>query len=659
MQATSYVDGIAQSRSAEFDAAAIATDREVKAKLTIQWTDPYVDTSVEETTTDENYRTVTEHIIDTVTNTPHKYAILDGTFLLDGTYHPAPCTDAEKDANQMGWYSGSVCDGSGDFSPTYPAIEVEFTDRTLYAISVVGEPTLNQYPVEFDLYAYDDEDAELFHEVVTGNDEVRYEISMPGGELLEVVKIKLVIKKWSAVDTVVKITEFFTNDIIDFFSEDIVSMDLLEEREIRDGSLPVGNISCNELHLSLQNVSIVHNGEDLEDPFSYGNDDSYLQTFLRPNRRVTAYLGFKLPDDTIEYVLIGTFWTGEWQLKQDDFSVSVTCRDRMELLRRAEFISEEFFTDTTLYDAAVYVLEHARDNIPLKDLTWEIDTELQNFTIPYIWFEKDNYMATLRHIAEACIGQVYMSKNDVLIIDSYTKNSPDSVDLEITTDNYFTKDQPANNDDMANYIEVETQILLPSEEPTTVHESASAISIGSLETQTDIEIHYNEAPVEDAEAEIVDETGGVDVTITGEPTYYPWGVIITVENGNAVAGTYKFKIDGIVYSYKGSEIIIAQDATSIFENGKLLYKYPANYLVQSSAVAQTIADELLASYKEPRKDLAINWRGNPALELGDVVETLEYIKDEDSDADFIGFRNQLRFDGTLKCMTNARKVEIA
>jgi len=59
VQATSYVDGIAQSRSAEFDAAAIATDREVKAKLTIQWTDPYVDTSVEETTTDENYRTVT------------------------------------------------------------------------------------------------------------------------------------------------------------------------------------------------------------------------------------------------------------------------------------------------------------------------------------------------------------------------------------------------------------------------------------------------------------------------------------------------------------------------------------------------------------------------------------------------------------------------
>lgn len=659
MQPTSYVNGVAQARSAAFDAAAIATNRKPRVKLDILWTDPFVDIAIQAEGSDRNNVCWENQVADLITATPHKYALLDGSFLLDGSYYAAPSTEELAALNQFGWYTASVSDENGFFegeTQPYPELTVEFSARSIAYLYVVGEPTLNQFPLNFDLYVYEGA-TEAFHLAVTDNAELNYIFNIFSEEIFAATKIRLVLKRWSHPNTVGKIVEFFSTMRDTMEGDDIVSMNLLEEREIRDGSIPVGNISSNELDLELQNIALVRGAKKYIDPFFPGNDDSYLQGFLRPNCRITAYLGFELPGAVIEYLRLGTFWTGEWNTSDDKFSCSVSCRDRLEILRTETYTAPEIFVNRTLYYIANAVLQYAKDNIPLFDLVWEIDPELENFTIPFAWFEKKSYRDALKSISEACIGQVYMSKNDVLIIESYKANEPAAVDITITKDNYFTRSQPSNLNDLKNYIEVETQPLSLAETITQVYESPAAIAVEASGVISGIELAYSETPVAEAVATIIEETGGVDIFIS-DVVYYPWGCVLTINNLAAVPGTFKIRVEGYTFKVLYPETVTRQDATSIFENGKLTYKFPNNHLVQTNAVAVTIAENLLASYKAPRKDVTLNWRGNPALELGDVINVPIYQRGQiNNTGNFVVYKNKIDFDGTLTGITDGRRVE--
>jgi hypothetical protein len=656
MQTTSYVNGVAQARSAAFDAAAVATIRKPRMKIDILWTDPYIDIAIEASSTDKNYICWEQQVADLITTTPHKYAILDGTFLLDGTYYAAPSTQALANLNQFGWYTESVCDEDRIFYwEAYPQLIVEFSARSIAYLYVVGDPALNQYPVDFELYVFEGA-IEAYHLEVTDNTELNYVVNIFSEEIYAATKIVLVLKKWSTANTVGKIVEFFSTMQDTLEGDDIVSANLLEEREVREGSIPIGVLSSNELDVEFQNVALMRGVKKYIDPFFPGNDDSYLQGFLRPNCRMTAYLGFELPTGSIEYLLLGTFWTGEWNISDDKFSCTVSCRDRMEILRNETYTATEIFENKTLYYIANSVLQYAKDNIPLFDLVWSIDAELENFTIPYAWFEKKSYMEVLKNIAEACIGQAYMSKTDVLILESYKANDPAAVDLTITKDNYFGRSQPSNAGDLKNYIEVETQPLSQSDAAVQVYESPDAIAIGSSEIIENIELVYSELPVKDAVATVIEESAGVDVALV--VTYYPWGCTLAATNLNAVAGSFKIRVEGHTFTVLYPETVIRQDATSIFENGKLVCKFPNNHLVQTNAVAVKIAENLLASYKEPRKDVVLNWRGNPALELGDTINAPIYQRGSiNNTGNFVVYKNKIDFDGTLRENTDARKVE--
>ena len=645
--------------SAAFLAAQTTTIRDPEAKVQITWTDPYVDLAVDVTTNSKGGTSWEDQCADLIKETPHKYAITDGIHPIDGTTWIAPGTQEEANANQFGWYSAAVADGDGDFSEPYPTLTVEYVARALFTLRVVGEPTIEEYPVDFDIEVYEngEEVTPSFVSNVTGNTLVEYIEDITAENLYNVTMVKLIIKKWSVGNTIAKIIETF-EAITDVLNGDVIkSIRIIEEREIKDGSLPVGNISANSLDLELQNIKIMRGGSPVIDPFFPGNDNSYLKNFMLPNRRVTAFLGFRLPDGTAEYINSGTFWTKEWDIKDTSPTVSVSCLDRIGLLKKNIFNCPVVFVDENLKTIAEYVLQHAKDNIPMLDLVWDVSDDLEDFIIPLAWFDKKDYAATLRDITEAALGQAYMSKTDVLIIEGYTKNTDTATDLSITKKMYFDKSQPSNIDDISNYIEVKPQPVQPAAEESTVYESGEPIDIEASATISDIEIQYSELPVTDAEAEIVDTTGDITVNIVGTPEYYPWGVVLTVQNITASAGTFKIRVKGIVYIVVDVEPVIRQDDQSIFENGKFPYKFPVNHLVQSVEVATIIAESLLASYKQQRRDASIQWRGDLRLELGDQINAPEYQRGTiNNTGEFKVVKNVIDYDGSLRFSTDGRKV---
>jgi hypothetical protein len=404
--------------SAAFTTAAKSNPRKSTAKVEIIWTDPFIDTTITATANDENRISWPSQCADLIEAPTRKWAYLHDGFRADGTFYPCPDTAALAVDNQMGWWGATACDAEGDFEVSlYPTLTLTFSERPVLALLVVGESIYNEYPVDFQIKIYTTGDVLAHTETVNGNDKLRWFKYIPELAINTAVKMELIITKWSKASTIVKITEFYTTVVETYSDLDIVSLNILEERQITDGALPIGNISANEIDLQLQNIKTYKNGQWVLDPYFPANTNSYLHRLIKKNRKLTAYIGFQLADKSFEFVKVGTFWSGDWTTDDQSAVVSVAARDRMELLRKATYEAGELFEFKTLYEIADSILEHAKTNIPMQDLTWSIDTALQNYTIPKAWFVRKSYMAVIREIVEACTGQAYMSKDDVLIIE--------------------------------------------------------------------------------------------------------------------------------------------------------------------------------------------------------------------------------------------------
>lgn len=338
-----------------------------------------------------------------------------------------------------------------------------------------------------------------------------------------------------------------------------------------------------------------------------------------------------------EEVPLGTFWSGDWTAPEGEIYVQTTGRDRLELLNQSTY-SSQVRQNVTLYDLAIDVLE----DYGLEH--YFVDEELQNTVIPYAYFTPQSHREALRKIAEASLGQCYCDRDGLIRLEGYSYlQSKTEPDIVITRDDYFMKDNPNNYMQIANYIEVETQPLRPA--PTEeVYRSSEPVSISAGETIS-ITAYYNSEPCIKPVAS-VEGVGSI-----AEVTYYSWGADVKVTS--SVAGEFELVINAKPLKVQGAEKVVAKDDDSIRENGRIKYTFPKNPLVQTRRQAQQIADNLLAYFKDPRRDLTIEWRGNPALLLGDRVR----IVDEYGGEDFFITMQNIEYDGGLKVYMEGRKAD--
>lgn len=638
-----------QSTSSNFDIAVKAIKRKPKARITITWADPFVDSGLTITPNEENNISDIDQIADNKYENTHNWFMLDGYSLLNGSFELFP--KPPQTIYQVGWYGSSICNGSGNFSPVYPSIDIEFSERPVYGIFVSGEPELNQYPVDFTVKIY--LGISLLDTItVSGNNTVEY-FGLPSINITAADKITLTITKWSKILTNVKILEFYTTIIREYIGDTVKSINIIEEREIRDGTTPIGNISSNEAIISLQNIEV----DGVKDPFFPGNPNSDLKNLLKPGRKIKIEIGFVLEDNSIEYVNCGTFWSGDFNISEESPIISFTARDRMELLRKLMYDDNEYDTLSNFFTAFLNLTLSIQKKMP--ELEKDIDGGLVLLDIPKVFFNKISYFDALKLLASACGGQVYMSKNDELIIESSGLNITGIPDLFITKSEYFTKNQPSNYEDVMNKIEIETQPRIIADNVSIVYTTDDTISIGAGETLDTIEIKYTDFPI----VEVTDLTvtftdyGSLSLTIE-DSEYYPWGCLLTIKNNAVSGGTFNFYIEGKKLELIGTRIISSINDNSIRENGEKIYRLPVNYLLQDINTSKDIVDDLITYYSNPRNDIIINWRGNPAIENGDLFVIPQYQRDSTIVYGlFKVYKIETIFDGTLKQNLYGRYIE--
>lgn len=341
-----------------------------------------------------------------------------------------------------------------------------------------------------------------------------------------------------------------------------------------------------------------------------------------------------------EWVPLGTFWSLDWDSPDDALEATVTARDRLELLRKSTYHPGAVQQNVYLYTLAEQVLQDAG----LKSGEYAIDPALQSIVVPWAWLSPTSHREALRIIAEAALAVVYADRDGVIRIESLG-SVPDTTVATITAEDYFPPLQsPSRQDQVANEIVVTTQPLRPAATPQEVYRSTTPVSVPAGQTVT-VTAFYTQQPVIEAVASLDAPPAGVSITAA---TYYAWGANVTIQNTGAAQASVTVVVTGKPLSVQGGEQVVVRDPTSITENGTLRYEFPTNPLVQTLSQAQAIANALLASAKDPRRDIEVEWRGNPALELGDRMTVVGQ--------DVHVIRQEITWAGSLSARLTGRKV---
>ena len=150
-----------------------ARERDIIAKVTIDYTDPFLDQSIIVAANETANVSFPSQTADSVPEPFAKIASLDGSWILDGTYALAPTTQ-EAETKQMGWWGKQLAGTVGAFSTPYPTLTVTFFPRPITKLQAVGDSKRQEWPVDFNIKLYDGNNTLLHTETVTGNTQIAW-----------------------------------------------------------------------------------------------------------------------------------------------------------------------------------------------------------------------------------------------------------------------------------------------------------------------------------------------------------------------------------------------------------------------------------------------------------------------------------------------------
>jgi len=698
-------------------------NRKVFGRVEINYTDLFEDENVNVTANEVANISYPKQIADSVRNPIGKILSLDGSSSFDGTYVLAPI-QGQQELQQMGWW-GSTLSGVGGVLSVLPAITMEFTARPILKFNITADRARVEYPVDFNIKLYDATETLLHTEVIVGNTKVDFEKILTS-PITSVVKLVLEVSKWSHEYRQVKITELYTAIREVYEGEDIITVDLIEEKEIGITGLPVGNISTNQLTVKLDNSSR---------KFDAGNPQSPLYNLIKPNRRMSAFLGVELDSDVIEYVPLGTFWTGDWDVPEKMAYATTSGGDRLKFFEKTTFIVGTVLQNVTLLDLATMVFV----DFGLQPNEYYIDPLLADITIPIIYFpEGISHRELLRKIAEVSLGHIYCDRLGVIRVEGSEPPS-ESYIVSVNEENTIScKDQITNTTPTSevDYIMLDgyngfdgVQGLAPTDCSMEIGWVGSQLSDASgnftspyptvtldflekaitnvgivgdnlkAEYPVDFVINaYDNDGVILSTKTIVGNTDLVKVVSISENPTSVVKIDLKISKwskANTTSKIIEFRLVNSIDDLSGGEFtvyitdneyfrknnplqynqianyldieytpisvlgeggdtkkVIIRNEESIVENGLKTFNVSGNELIQTFDLSINILNRLMEIYSNSKRNLELDWRGNPAFLLNELVK----ITDDTNGSSYRITSQQLTYNGVLRATMKGRKL---
>ena len=293
---------------------------------------------------------------------------------------------------------------------------------------------------------------------------------------------------------------------------------------------------------------------------------------------------------------------------------------------------------SSLFTVATQVFADGLDG---SGTNYYIDPWTQNVIIPYSWFNPVTHRRALGVIAESCGGSVYQDRLGTVRLESALFNGNGGTVDNIGQDRIIDSTTPVSK--IFNRVQINTKPYIAiAEQDVWTLGGDNIINNGQSRT---FRVFLNDwDAVIDLYAGLSSAPAGATIT---SQTWYTWGGNITVL-GSANDQVLTLTARGKPLVVRGARLITEDDSASIRRNGLRALAINNNQLIQDPVIAETVAEAILSSTAQERRDIEAQWRGDPTIELGDKVQI--------DGQDGIVLSQQFRYNGALSSQIKVRRI---
>lgn len=497
-----------------------------------------------------------------------------------------------------GWWGGTLADADGNISPAEtftlsysPAVKI----RT---ISWVADLNLGA-PVDF-IISYDPNGNGIFTTAVSVSDYAGTSYSVDLGALTTVAAIRISITRVMYPYRYAKLYEFGGTWQVDI-SDDIVSQNVLIERQNDAATIETGNSTANELSAEFRNDSLNYNPNNAAGTY-YG--------YLKKNRKVDVYVGVRYADTSTELIRLGRYYSYIWSAANGGLPATLKAQDGMKLLRDKKYATAPLLINNTVDQ----IIRQTLIDAGLGYGNYTLATS--SVVIPYAWCAPTStFFDYLVKLAEAAAGAIWFDETGAFHFEDGATllNKTGSV-FTFTDSNAIIATQDEYDDGL-----IRNRVTIPAnalqvQALAQIWALQEILSLLPGEVRT-VNVQFN-SPATNVQTPVL--TSGADIVIQSWTAYGAGGALVLKNNGAAIEQVTAATIQGQALQTQGATIMVAENQIAVSAEGVSELTISNNYL-QNQAMAQAIANTLLNIYQSPPPKVSVQSVGLPHLQVGDVV----------------------------------------
>lgn len=333
--------------------------RRLQVRCRIDYSDANIDNTIISIASTVGRGSDIAQVYNGIEDVTKKWASLDGHCTPDGTFYLPPSSTRQRSINEIGWWGAELSNPDGSYMHEQvkmlgenlfgedlftgyseePNLYVSFAERTLSQIRLSFDNKRNEYAKDFDIYLYNNLQEIIYTLEIRNNSGLKYvtEITQQTGVVL--MRIKIIT--WSLNSACAKIAEMFTSISEMYNGSDILSLQVVENRDLSDEGLPMGTTASGQCVLTMVNKDRL---------FDYDNSLSKLYNVIREGNRIVPEIG-----DGTNWIPLGVFYAKAWDISKRSLSLTVTGLDMMAKLGESDYqtnqiiqapADQSFLTDT-------------------------------------------------------------------------------------------------------------------------------------------------------------------------------------------------------------------------------------------------------------------------------------------------------------------------
>lgn len=595
--------------SPEFHAAAENEQREIKALLEVIFVD------------DPVLRGATASASSYIDETTHPRYACDGR-IRPYSYQCGGDIPSEFTREAYGWQSEGKSDEEGNIEETltinYPG---EVGAKTIWFYS----DEFN-FPVDFTVEVFNGEWNTVAE--VTNHSSAEWHIHLSNRQQIEAVRLN--ITRISQADSSAIIHEFGIPYRLNLDTEDIESLSILEEGS-SDTDSPLGSVTSNEFSVGLRNDHRWLLPENTLSPFHH---------VLRPGAILKPYFGLKTGENFFECVPMGKFTTYDWAPSTEAWAAEVTGFDRLYVMAQDPPAKVPVIRNTTIAGLLRVIFQA----YGLSPDEYVIDRNLVQ-PIEYAWLPHGDLFEALRTISAAGNCSITVDRLDRIVVRSnYVE--PEPVATMTGQKHVFGFANPHSYRSM--YSGTKVVYKIPSEGAVTQVLKLEGVTTPPG-TMTLKDLGFSRGPVMRIHRYKVMQPSGVRVTSVVNGA---WTCDIALYNGTQEDQTVDIEIYGTTIELVDAEFSLVNKQVEAMIGQRVLEV--DNVLIQNLRVARMYGRSMLAYASDPGSTFKGEVRGNPALELFDIVEVSDPTTGM-TEALVRPDKYSFNFDGGLRVVLEGRK----